>query len=142
MKKIAFILVMGVGTTTTFAQKIQKSAVPEAVKSSMQKQFPIAKEVKWDKEGSNFEASFDLNEKDQSVLFDPQGNIQETEMEIEKKELPIGILDYVKLHYKGKEAKEVARITDAQGSVTFEVEVGGKDVIFDSNGKFLKESKE
>ena len=57
-------------------------------------------------------------------------------------ELPEAVLSYVKEHYKGKVIKEGAKITKADGTVNYEAEVSGKDVIFDSNGKFIKEAKD
>ena len=83
-------------TSLTFAQKLQEKDVPAPVKTAFQKNFPQAKVEKWEKEGINFEAEFELNKSEQSVLFDAQGDIIETEIEIEISELPNGILDYVK----------------------------------------------
>jgi hypothetical protein len=34
------------------------------------------------------------------------------------------------------------KITDAKGSITYEAELKGKDLIFDSKGKFIKETKD
>ena len=124
-----------------FAQKTQEKNVPAKVKSTFQKKYPTATQVKWDKEVEKYEASFDLNKTANSVLMDSQGNIIETEVEIELNQLPKAVLDYVKTHYAGKQAKGGAKITDAKGTVTYEVEIKGMDLIFDSNGKFIKELK-
>ena len=82
-----------------------------------------------------------MNKSEQSVLFDAQGDIIETEIEIEISELPNGILDYVKKNYKGQSVKEAAKITDTKGTLTYEVEIKGMDLLFASNGKFIKEIK-
>ena len=142
MKKTTVTIVAMLFATLTFAQKMQEKNVPANVKSTFKKMYPSATEVKWDKEGEKYEASFDLNKKDNSVLIDAKGNIIETEVEMELSQLPKGILDYVKTHYVGKKAKEGAKITDAKGKVTYEVAIKGMDLIFDSNGKFVKEVKE
>ncbi len=141
MKKSVVTIVMMLFTMLSFAQKMQEKNVPPNVKSAFQKNYPVVKKVKWDKEDVKFEASFDLNKKDNSVLIDAQGNILETEVEIELTELPAGILEYVKKNYAEMHIKEVAKITDAKGAVTYEVEVKGMDLIFDSNGKFIKKLK-
>ncbi|MFZ6025937.1 MAG: PepSY-like domain-containing protein [Bacteroidota bacterium] len=142
MKKTAVTMVVMLLATLTFAQKMQEKNVPANVKFTFHKKYPTATEVKWDKEGKKYEASFDLNKIDNSVLMDAQGNIIETEIEIELTQLPKGILEYVRTHYTGKQAKEGAKITNAkEGIVTYEVEIKGMDLIFDSNGKFIKESK-
>jgi len=142
MKKLALMAVAAMITSLTFAQKMQEKDVPAPVKNAFQKQYPTASDVKWDKEGEKFEASFDLNKIDNSVLFDAQGNILETEVEIELNQLPKGVLEYVKANYKGQKVKEAAKITDAQGKVTYEAEIKGMDLLFDANGKFIKEVKE
>jgi hypothetical protein len=52
------------------------------------------------------------------------------------------MLSYIKTNYKDKKIRESAKITNSTGVVTYEAEVDDKDVIFDSNGKFLKEVKD
>lgn len=141
MKKLALMTVAAMITSLTFAQKLQEKDVPTPVKTAFQKQYPNTKEVKWDKEGEKFEASFDLNKIDNSVLLDAQGNILETEVEIELNQLPNGVLDYVKTNYKGQSVEEAAKITDGKGAVTYESEIKGMDLLFDRNGKFIKEIK-
>jgi hypothetical protein len=60
-------------------------------------------------------------------------------VEIELNQLPKGVLDYVKKNYKDVSVKEAAKITDANGIVTYEAEIKGMDLLFDNNGKFIKE---
>ena len=141
MKKLVLMMVAAMITSLTFAQKLQEKDVPAPVKTAFQKNFPQAKVEKWEKEGINFEAEFELNKSEQSVLFDAQGDIIETEIEIEISELPNRILDYVKKNYIGQSVKEAAKITDTKGTLTYEVEIKGMDLLFDSNGKFIKEIK-
>ncbi len=141
MKKLTLVLAIALITGFVMAQKIQSKDVPEAVKAAFQKEFPGVKGTKWDKEESNFEASFNNNKSDQSVVFDAEGNILEIEVEIKLSELPKGVMEYVTSTYPGKKIKEVAKITDAQKTVTYEVEVSGMDVIFNEQGKFIKEIK-
>ncbi|MCC7051289.1 MAG: hypothetical protein IT239_05875, partial [Bacteroidia bacterium] len=78
MKKLALTMAAAMITSLSFAQKIQEKDVPASVKASFQKHYPNIKEVKWDKEGEKFEASFDLHKIDNSVLFDAKGNKLET----------------------------------------------------------------
>jgi hypothetical protein len=141
MKKLALMTVAAMITSLTFAQKLQEKDVPASVKTAFQKNFPQAKVEKWEKEGVNFEAEFELNKSEQSVLFDAQGGIIETEIEIEISELPNGIVDYVKTNYKGQSVKEAAKITDTKGTLTYEAEIKGMDLLFDINGKLIKEIK-
>lgn len=142
MKKLAMMIAVGMITSFSFAQKLQDKDVPTEVKTAFQKAYPNAKETKWDKEGDNYEASFDVNKVDNSVLFDAKGNMLESEIEIELSQLPPSITDYVKEHYSGQKIKEGAKITDSKGNVTYEAEIKGMDLLFDSNGKFIKEMKD
>jgi hypothetical protein len=75
-------------------------------------------------------------------LIDVSGNILETEVEIKIDELPAKAKEYVSKNYAGQKIKETAKITDSKGVVTYEAEIKGKDLIFDSNGNFIKEVKE
>ena len=89
-----------------------------------------------------YEAGFKQNGNTMSALFWANGTMTESEMDIKVSDLPAAVLAYVKEHYKGKAIKEGAKITKADGTVNYEAEVAGKDVIFDANGNFLKEVKE
>ena len=95
----------------------------------------------WEKEGVNYEVEFKMNKSMQSVLLDAQGSIIETEIEIEISQLPNGVLDYIKVNYKRQSVREAAKVTDTKGTVTYEAEIKGMDLLFDSNGKFIKEIK-
>ncbi len=92
MKKYSMILAamfMAISFTAC-----SQSNVPAAVKTAFSKKFPTVKKVDWDKEGkTQWEAEFELNEKDMSANFDLQGNWKETETDIEEDEVPALIKD-------------------------------------------------
>jgi len=142
MKKLALVLAATMIASLSFAQTLKEKAVPAAVKTAFQQKYPNAKETKWEKENSNFEAEFEINETDFSVLIDASGNILETEIEIDNNALPSNVRDYVSKNYSGQKIKEAAKITDAKGIVTYEAEIKGEDLLFDSNGNFIKEEKD
>lgn len=142
MKKLMMMsaLVAAIGFSAC-GQKLDASKVPAAVKAAFAKQYPGIT-TKWEKEDGKFEAGFKQNGNTMSALFEANGTMTESEMDIKVSDLPATVLAYVKDHYKGKTIKEGAKITKADGTVNYEAEVDGKDVIFDSNGKFLKEVKD
>ncbi|MBL7778331.1 MAG: PepSY-like domain-containing protein [Chitinophagales bacterium] len=142
MKKLILMTVAAMITSLTFAQKTQDKNVPAIIKSAFKKQYPETKEVKWEKENENYEAEFEVGETDYSVLIDASGNIIETEIEISSDALPANAKEYVSQNHAGQKIKEAAKITDAKGTVTYEAEIKGTDLIFDSNGNFIKEVKE
>jgi hypothetical protein len=138
MKKLIFGI-FGMGVVLTACA--QKSETPQVVQDAFNKQFPGAKEVKWEKEGDNYEAAFEKNEQDLSVVIDAKGNILETEVGIEIKDLPQNVQDYLAKNYAGKKIDEAAKIVDAKGTLTYEAEIEKMDLLFDSKGNFIKKSK-
>lgn len=138
MKKSAILLAAMFAVTFANAQKVSDKDVPTAVKTTLQKNYPNAKEIKWEKENGNYEAEFEVEETDYSLLIDVSGKILETEIEIKVDALPANAKAYISKNYAGQKIKEATKITDNKGVVTYEAEIKGKDLIFDSNGNFIK----
>jgi len=139
MKKSAILLGAMFAVSFANAQKVSDKDVPTAVKTTLQKNYPNAKEIKWEKENGNYEAEFEVEETDYSLLIDVSGNILETEIEIKVDALPANAKAYISKNYAGQKIKEATKITDNKGVVTYEAEIKGKDLIFDSNGNLIKE---
>lgn len=141
MKKVMILAFVAFGVCPAIAQKIKEKDVPQIVKSAFMKAYPNAKGVKWDKEDAGFEASFDQNKNEMSVVLDKIGVVKEVETGIAKDKLPKAVLDVLKKDFADHDIEETAMIV-ADGVTTYEVEVekGKKssDLIFDSTGKLLK----
>lgn len=137
MKKIILIACVGCFSLMSCAQK-SNDKIPAAVKSAFAKKYPTVKKAKWEVEDKNFEASFEEDELDISILYDAQGNEKEVEREINMKDLPQAVLEYISKNYSGAKIQETARITDDKGISKYEVEIKGKDLIFDLNGNLIK----
>lgn len=120
------------------SEKHKQVSVPPAVKQSFGREYPGAK-AKWGDESGKYEADFVHNGQEMSVLYNANGKSEEVEMEIPVTQLPEAVKSYLNHHKMGK-IKEAAKITKANGEINYEAEVGGKDFIFDVNGKFLKET--
>lgn len=137
----ASILSFFVILISTFAmgQDLSQKEVPGIVKSTFLIQFPNATNVKWEKENDNYEVSFTYEKEMQSAILDSSGNLIQTEIKITKDELPNSILPYVKVNYRRKKIREVAKIIDVNGKVFYEVEIYKTDLIFDHKGNFVKE---
>lgn len=116
-----------------FAQKMASNKVPAAVKQAFEKAYPSAKSTKWDKEGKDYEASFEQGKEELSVVFDVKGQVLEVEKEVAFSALPAA----VQAALKGKKVKETTIITKG-GKTMYEAEVGGKDLMFDGQGKAIK----
>jgi hypothetical protein len=138
MKNLIIILALSLGFGSAYAQKLKEADVPAAVKESFKKSYPAAKVEKWEKEGDLYEAEFMVGKVEHSVGMNAAGNVIETEMEIDVKDLPKAVSDYVTKNMPGKKIKEASKITTADGTNNYEAEVDGTDYIFDGDGKFLK----
>ncbi len=136
MKTLFALLFLFVFSFSSFSQE---STVPVNVKNSFSQKYPGIKEVKWEKEGKDkFEAGFTQNGIKTSVVLDEEGEIEETETQIQLNELPSGVLSYVKTNYKDFIISETAKIVKANNEELFEAEItkGNKkqDLLFDKSG--------
>jgi hypothetical protein len=112
--------------------------VPAAAKATVARLYPGAKAVKWEKEDGNYEAGLTHNGNELSLVIDAKGTVLETETTIAASALPASVREYIAKHHVGKKIKEAAEIVDAKGKKTYEAEVGGKDLMFDATGQFIK----
>lgn len=135
MKKL-FIAIAIFTTVSCLAQDI-----PQTVRDAFSKSFPGNTVKKWDKEDGNYEANFSKDGKTMSATFTAAGVLEETETDIKISELPSVVSDYIKSNYKGATIEEAAIIVKGDDTM-FEAEVKGKDLLFDKNGRFLKEEED
>ena len=133
-KTIVFLFCLCFVATATFAQKLNAKKVPAVVTAAFAKRHASVTKVSWEMEKTNYEAGFTLDGKETSEVYTAQGVWVESEVEIKVAELP----DAVKMKLKGKKVAEAAKITKADGTVVYEAEVGGKDLLFDAKGNMVK----
>lgn len=132
MKKVMLLLVLFAFAQIVYAQAAK---VPEAVKMAFAKAYPNADDIEWEMESGNFEVEFEIAEDQEiSVVYNANGELLETEVEIAFSELP----QAAQAALKGKRVKEIAKITRANGVVTYEAEVRHKDLIFDAQGNLIQ----
>lgn len=143
MKQLITLAATFLISAAGFAQEKKDNPVkpPAAAEAAFKKAFPAATAVKWTTENNDFEVNFKQAKAEMSAVYTVAGVLKETEAEISKTELPASAIAYIKQHYKGK-IKDVARITDDKGNITYEVEIGEVEVFFSKDGKFLKEKKD
>ena len=124
----------------------QKVVVPDAVMKAFSEKYSTVTKVSWEAEDGNFEAEFNLDGIEQSVVYRADGKWIETEVEVKTANLPAAIHEYIKANYEGAELEEAEKVETAEGKVFYEVEVEIEklfketefDLLFDKNGKFLK----
>ncbi len=142
MKNVILISISLVLGFTACGQKVKKEDVPASVTTKFASLYPKVQDAKWSKENVGFEAEFEVNKVEMSANFDASGNLLETETEMNVSELPASIKEYIKTKYNDAKIKEAAKIVDAKNIITYEAEVNDADLIFDAQGKFIKEIKE
>lgn len=121
------------------AQKLKKADVPAAAQNALVRHYPTAAHVVWEKEKGNYEANWGgRSNEDSSVIFTPAGQLVEMAVAIRVSDLPSGVAAYVKKNYPGVRITEAGRVTDANGKISYEAEVKGKDLVFDEKGSFIK----
>ena len=149
MKKIlGLAAILFALSSATYAQENKgghsRLNVPAVVKKANMEKYPESKtqKITWEKEKGNYEANWGGKDGEaNSVQYTPSGQFLEIVKEIPVKDLPKGITTYAKEHYKTTKFGDVGKVLDAQGKTSYEVEIHGKDVIFDENGNFVKEEK-
>jgi hypothetical protein len=142
--KYRFLLlaILAASALTSLAQNEKKAMPPVAAKTAFEKAFPAAGNVKWGKENAGYEANFSLKGKQMAAVYDNNGILKETEEDIKIIALPSPVTAYIKTHYANVAIKEAAKITKTGGEINYEAEVNKKDLIFDSNGKFIRQEKD
>ena len=149
MKKLfGFVVIMLALSIVSFAQGKESGNkhvnVPTMVKRALVGKFPESKthHITWETEKGNYEANWGGKDGEaNSVTYTPSGVFVEIVKEMPTRELPKGVFSYVKDHYKNAKFGDVGKVLDDQGKTSYEVEINRKDVIFDENGKFVKEEK-
>lgn len=142
MKTFITLVTLGLSFSLANAQTLKEAQVPAAVKDALKKQYPNAKVEKWEKEGKNYEAEIEIGNAESSVVYDENGVLLETEIEIKVSELPKAVFEYFAKKFPEKKIKEASKITSANGKISYEAEVGDKDYIFDAEGNFVSEEQE
>jgi hypothetical protein len=142
MKTAIIIFIITVFSLSAKAQNLKESDVPAPVKSKFSSMYPNVTGAKWEKENSKYEAEFKENSVETSVLFEAAGTYVQTEVEIPVSSLPDAVSSYVSKNLPGKKITEATQITSADGSMSYEAEIGKHDYMFDANGNFLKKESD
>jgi hypothetical protein len=152
MRNKLVIALMVLFSTYAMAQEKKENSkenktvnVPELVKKEFTKKYPAATKVKWSLEkAGEYEAEFDLNKKEMSVVIDEKGNLLEAETEIKEAELPQAIKNTLAKDFVGYKIDECEK-AEAKGVISYEMEAKKDKVeyelVFDSNGKLLKKEE-
>ena len=125
------------------AQHVAAANVPAAATAAFKQHFPTVKTVKWEKEGVDYEAGFEMGKAEMSAVITVAGVLKETETELPVAQLPAPVQKALATHYKGSKITEAAKIvTAATGAITYEAEISQRgqhrDVLFSADGTEVK----
>jgi len=134
------VLILSFFGTLANAQENEKEQVPANVMMSFHELHPGVKDVAWKYNELNFEASFRLNGKAVSLLFDQDGCVNEAKNEIMLFELPMDVNTMLAKEYSGWRVGKASHI-DASGTDYYEtiVEKGKQTIVlvFNRHGGLL-----
>jgi len=134
-----FFLVGGIASS--YAQAIDKSKVPAAVKNAFIKAYPKATDVDWEMKGGNYEADFDLQKVDHKATYTSGGKVVSFEKDIPNNQLPVLIAKSIKAKYPKGRIDDVDWINTG-GKISYKIDIEGApdvNVWYGADGKFIKE---
>ena len=136
MKNILLVLVFSLPGICVVAQA-QQVTLPDAVKASLSALYPNAQSTEWEVEDGMYEASFMDNNVKTSVVFSRDGRVSETETEIAAELLPQAIRNYFNANFTSGKIDVAQKKISPTGKISYEVEAGKKEYLFDASGHFL-----
>ena len=120
-------------------KKHERVDAPKEVQQTFQKKYPGENDPDWhiDSNG-NYESRFRIKGVRHRADFSPNGNWIETEVSIEKDQLPLVVQKAINEHYAHEKITEIERVQSASKGLFYDVEFKRKgknmDVEFNENG--------
>ena len=146
MKKNITLVILWIVISSTYAQKLSEAQVPQAVRASFEKLFPMATGVKWSKENATeFEAEFKVDGKEMASNFDQSGKWIVTETEIKSSELQAAVTASLGKELPGYKIDESEKVETADKGTYYEVVMKkGKSIMeveISGDGKVMKKEE-
>lgn len=149
MNRIAIVLVLFCSVSMVGQEKPKQKIIPSMeVKIAFERDFP--KEIpEWtkdfggeDSDQLRYNAKFKTSTSEGLAVYDNIGNLKAYEVLIQKKDIPVSIVNYLNKNYENLIIREASKVKNDNNEITYEVGIvrDGKfyDTVFDKNGDFLK----
>ena len=122
-------------------QLSEQRRVPEQIETAFKKLHPKATILKWNDEPPIWEAKYQEETEHGAVSFNENSEVVETELVIAESELQNlpSIPKYIKENYPTEIIKGCEKIDKQNGTTIYEIQITGKELLFDHTGKFLSE---
>lgn len=140
MNRLILLGVVMLLTIQAQSQSVKEKEVPKVVVQKLLALYPDAKNVKWEMEDGMYEGEFKQNKSEVSLMLSRDGMVASTEAQVEVASLPAGLLNYISDNYPGAVISEADKITDSKGIVSYELEIGGDEYVFDANGNLISQT--
>lgn len=143
MKMILFaFLFSGSAVLAINAQDVPAKDVPQAVSSALTQQYATAKDLEWEKSGDNYEAEFDIEGTEHTVLISPSGEILMTKSDVLLDGLPQPVKSALDQKYKDMPLDDMELI-ERDGKTYYQVELDDTDtnrlLVFSADGQEVTE---
>lgn len=131
---------------SSFALTAQDTA-PEEVATAFKTKYPKVKKVEWVKTGdSQWQAEFEMSEKEVQVVFDESGTWLGTNTEIDIKKAPEAVRNAVAEKYKNYTVTEINMVEIANGEVMYQLDLDNGDselrTMFYADGRIVTQGEE
>jgi hypothetical protein len=141
-------LVLSLAVARGDEEKVDLDKLPKAVVKAVKDKFPKAKLVGAEKEKEGGKTVYEVHIKDGKTTIEvtvtPKGKIVSVEKEISAKDLPKAVAEALEKKYPRAKITKTEEVSK-DDKITYEMQitVGKKklEVVFDPDGKFVKEEK-
>lgn len=142
LKTMQLVVLLLLGTGTSFAQDIPKSKVPAVIINNFNKEFPKANDIEWEMEGDLYNVEFEIGWfTDYEAWYNVSGKLVKQTQEISKSDIPKAVANAIKTQYSEYRIDDAKKIIE-NGVETYKIELEkwdeDFDVIFTENGKIIK----
>ncbi len=146
---LAFLLIFGQANASE--KDDGKPQVPKVVIEALEKAYPEAKDVEFEKEMLDgkvvYEAEFKLNNSEYEVLFDADGKMLQIEETLDVKALPEPLIQAISKAYPNATIEDAEKVTKPDGTFSvYEVEIKNEgkkiELELDASGKILKSEQD
>ncbi|SKC19690.1 hypothetical protein [Dyadobacter psychrophilus] len=122
-------------------EKKQGTTPPEKTVEAFKTLHPKAVIEKWNDEPPIWEAKYSEGSEKGAVSFDQKNDVTETELVLSENALPNleAIKGYITANYPKERILRCEKIVKTAGDTTYEIQITGKELIFDTAGNFIAE---
>jgi hypothetical protein len=135
MNRIFILFFLLIGSTVAFGrQATVADHISDTIQGAFKLLYPTVIDVKWEKIEKYYQPVFHIGNIEVKLLMDSQGLLIQTLTKILPAELPGAALSYI----GSQTITDAERVKLFNNAIRYEAVTAEKDMLFDSNGNFLK----